>query len=188
MRQSNRRKILEAAVAVVQRDGVTSVTLDSVAVEAGLTKGGLMYHFPTRDALLQAIHQHLAEQWEADMERAAGKRAQDATTEERLAAYARVNIQSSTRAELLFILEAATHPGYAKPYMDVLARWTPSAAEVMADPDALTRFIAQLAADGLWMYESLTNEPLPQELRQRVAEHIAHTIAPLPAPDSGSRP
>jgi AcrR family transcriptional regulator len=184
VRQSNRRKILEAAVAVVQRDGVTSVTLDSVAVEAGLTKGGLMYHFPTRDALLQAIHQHLAEQWEAGMVDAAGKPAQEATSEERLAAYARVTTQSATRAELLLFLEAATRPDYVKPYIDVLSRWTPSAAEVMADADALTRFIAQLAADGLWMYESLTNEPLPPELRQRVAEHIAHAIAP--ASGSGS--
>jgi hypothetical protein len=107
---------------------------------------------------------------------------------ERLAAYARVTTQRSTRAELLLILEAAIHPDYAKPYMDVLSRWTPSAAEVMADPDALARFIAQLAADGLWMYESLTNEPLPPELRQRVAEHIAHAIAPSSAPAGGSTP
>ena len=177
MRQSNRTKVLDAAVDVVQRDGVTGVTLESVAAEAGLTKGGLMYHFRTRDALLLAVHQHLAAQWEAGMVDAAGKQAEEAAVEERLAAYARVTIQSATRAELVLMLEASTQPDYTKPWADVLARWTPPAAEAADDPDALARFVARLAADGLWMYEALTHEPLAPELRRRVAEHIARSIA-----------
>lgn len=176
MRQSNRGKILEAAVAVVQRDGVTGVTLDSVAAQAGLTRGGLMYHFRGREALLVAIHRHLAEQWEAAMVNAAGKTAQDASGQERLAAYARVTTQSGTRAELSLIVEAAIHSEHTKPWIDVLSRWTPSVEEAASDPAALARFVAHLAADGLWMYESLTNKPLPPELRRLVAEHIAHMI------------
>jgi AcrR family transcriptional regulator len=178
MRQSNRTKILEAAVDIVQREGITGVTLESVAAEAGLTKGGLMYHFPTRDALLQAIHNHLTRQWEDSMIDTAGKTSEDATTEERLAAYVRVATRSATRAELLLIIEASTHPDYAKPWTDVLARWTPPAADAANNPAALARFIARLAADGLWMYESLANEPLPAELRQLVADHIAQAIVP----------
>ena len=38
MRPSNRDKILDAAARVVQREGVTSVTLESVAAEAELTE------------------------------------------------------------------------------------------------------------------------------------------------------
>lgn len=186
MRQSNRGKILEAVVDVVQREGMTSVTLDSVALEAGLTKGGLMYHFPTRDALLLAVHQHLADEWEASMVQVAGKAPQDASTEERLAAYARVAIQRATRAQLLLILEGSTHPDHSKPWGDVLARWTPSAEEATNDPAVLARFIAHLAADGLWMYESLTSERLSPELRRLVAEYIAGAIAPGSA-DMGPR-
>jgi hypothetical protein len=123
-----------------------------------------------------AIHRHLAVQWEAAMVNAAGKPAQDASGQERLAAYARVTTQSVTRAELSMILESAIHPEYAKPWLDVLSRWAPSIEEAASDPAALTRFIAHLAADGLWMYESLTNKPLPPELRRLVAENIAHMI------------
>ncbi|MGW0523226.1 TetR/AcrR family transcriptional regulator [Crossiella sp. NPDC003009] len=176
MRQSNRAKILEAAVDIVQRAGVTSVTLESVAAEAGLTKGGLMYHFPTRDALLLAVHNHLAQQWETSMIDTAGKSAEEATIEERLVAYAHVATRSATRAELLLTIEASTHPDYIRAWTDVLARWTPPAAEAADNPAALARFVARLAADGLWMYESLTSEPLPAELRQLVAEHIAQAI------------
>ncbi|MFE7026924.1 TetR/AcrR family transcriptional regulator, partial [Streptomyces griseus] len=67
MRTSKRTQILDAATRVVQREGVKSVTFDSVAAEAGLTKGGLLYHFASRDDLIQAIHQHLADRWEADL-------------------------------------------------------------------------------------------------------------------------
>ena len=72
MRTSNRRKILDAIIAIVERDGITAVTFDAVAAETGLTRGGLLYHFPSREALILAAHQHLADQWEAGMEKIAG--------------------------------------------------------------------------------------------------------------------
>ncbi|MFD5898847.1 TetR/AcrR family transcriptional regulator [Streptomyces sp. NPDC060366] len=176
MRTSKRTQILEAATRVVQREGVKSVTFDSVAAEAGLTKGGLLYHFASRDDLVQAIHQHLADQWEDDMIAAAGKPASEATPTERLAAYARVAIQSATRAELLFMLEGSTTAQHAAPWDAVMERWTPPAAAA-DDPAALDRFIARLAADGLWLYESLTDARLDPALRRAVAERIAGPLA-----------
>jgi AcrR family transcriptional regulator len=176
MRESNRSKILDAAARVVQREGVRSVTYESVAAEAGLTKGGLVYHFASRDELLLAIHQHLAAEWEAGMVAVAGKPAAEATTAERLAAYTRASTQSSSRAELLFLLEGSTNPEYAAPWNAVTDRWTPPVTELATDAEALTRFIARLAADGLWLYDSLTDEPLDPELRRRVAERIATAL------------
>ena len=40
-----RRRLLDAATAVVRRDGARALTLDAVAAEAGVSKGGLLYHF-----------------------------------------------------------------------------------------------------------------------------------------------
>ncbi|MFB4423045.1 TetR/AcrR family transcriptional regulator [Streptomyces sp. QL37] len=177
MRTSKRTQILEAATRVVEREGVKSVTFDSVAAEAGLTKGGLLYHFASRDDLVQAIHQHLADQWEATIAAAAGKPAHEATPTERLTAYTRVATQSSTRAELLFMLEGSTTPGHAAPWDAVMERWAPPLPGAGAgDPDALDHFIARLAADGLWLYESLTAERLTPELRHALAERIAGTL------------
>ena len=86
MRPSNKTGILDAAVRVVEAAGVTAVTLESVAAEAGLTKGGLMYHFTTREALLAGIHSHLAAQWEAQLEAELGGPASGATPDQRLVA------------------------------------------------------------------------------------------------------
>ncbi|MFD3612001.1 TetR/AcrR family transcriptional regulator [Streptomyces atroolivaceus] len=174
MRTSKRTQILEAATRVVEREGVKSVTFDSVAAEAGLTKGGLLYHFASRDELVQAIHQHLAGQWEAEIAAAAGKPADEATPTERLTAYTRVSTQGATRAELLFMLEGSTTPGHAAPWDAVMERWAPPLTAADAeDPAALDRFIARLAADGLWLYESLTADRLTPQLRRALAERIA---------------
>ncbi|MFF1699830.1 TetR/AcrR family transcriptional regulator [Streptomyces sp. NPDC058257] len=176
MRTSKRTQILEAATRVVEREGVKSVTFDSVAAEAGLTKGGLLYHFASREDLVQAIHQHLADQWEADLAAAAGKPAADATPTERLTAYTRVATQSATRAELLFMLEGSTTAAHAASWEAVMERWAPPLPTGAGGPAALDQFIARLAADGLWLYESLTTERLSPELRRAVAERIADTL------------
>ncbi|MFJ3973427.1 TetR/AcrR family transcriptional regulator [Streptomyces parvus] len=177
MRTSKRSQILEAATRVVQREGVKSVTFDSVAAEAGLTKGGLLYHFASRDDLVLAIHQHLADRWEADLVAAAGKPATEASRDERLAAYTQVAIQSATRAELLLMLEGSTDAAHSTVWEAVTERWAPPPASAGDDPATLDRFIVRLAADGLWLYDSLTSQQLTSEMRRAVAERIADALA-----------
>src|SRR5262245_25771867 len=47
-----RDRILEAAEQLVAAQGASNLTLDAVAQTAGVSKGGLLYHFPSKDALL----------------------------------------------------------------------------------------------------------------------------------------
>jgi AcrR family transcriptional regulator len=58
-RPSSRERILDALEQVVIRDGVASATLDAVCAEAGVSKGGLLYHFPSRDELFAGLHERL---------------------------------------------------------------------------------------------------------------------------------
>jgi AcrR family transcriptional regulator len=50
-----RERILDAAEKLVVRDGAGHLTLDAVAQTAGVSKGGLLYHFRTKDALLAGM-------------------------------------------------------------------------------------------------------------------------------------
>ncbi|MEI8010922.1 MAG: TetR/AcrR family transcriptional regulator [Candidatus Omnitrophota bacterium] len=52
-RKSARDRILDAAEAVVLDNGAAHMSLDMVAKKAGVSKGGLMYHFPAKDELLK---------------------------------------------------------------------------------------------------------------------------------------
>ena len=45
LRALTRQAILQAAEAVVLRDGLDALTLDAIAAELGLTKQGLYYHY-----------------------------------------------------------------------------------------------------------------------------------------------
>jgi AcrR family transcriptional regulator len=53
--QRNRERILEVAKAAFARSGANT-SLDDVARQAGVGPGTLYRHFPTRDALLQAVY------------------------------------------------------------------------------------------------------------------------------------
>ena len=61
---SARESILEAAIRVASRDGLLSMTLDNVAREAGVSKGGLIYHFASKDDLVRSLIAHFALQVE----------------------------------------------------------------------------------------------------------------------------
>ena len=66
-RDATRRRLLDAAAAVVRRDGPRALTLDTVAAQAGLSKGGLLYHFATKDALVDALVQDWLDRFEGEV-------------------------------------------------------------------------------------------------------------------------
>ncbi|MEK1870378.1 MAG: helix-turn-helix domain-containing protein, partial [Ensifer adhaerens] len=54
-RETARDRILTAAEAIVVGKGVSSLTFDEVAEQTGLSKGGILYHFASKDALVRAM-------------------------------------------------------------------------------------------------------------------------------------
>lgn len=48
MRPSKREQILETAVEMIDADGLEAVTYDSLSQATGVSKSGLIYHFPSR--------------------------------------------------------------------------------------------------------------------------------------------
>jgi AcrR family transcriptional regulator len=52
VKSSRKIEILDAASKIVNQRGIFNLTLEAVAEEAGISKGGLLYHYPsirTRD-------------------------------------------------------------------------------------------------------------------------------------------
>lgn len=64
-----KHRILTAAEEVVLRDGVAHLTLDAAAAQAGLSKGGVLYHFPSRDALVAGMVDKIIGEFETDIAR-----------------------------------------------------------------------------------------------------------------------
>jgi AcrR family transcriptional regulator len=57
---NSRERLLDAAEAVVIERGVSAMTLDAVAARAKISKGGLLYHFPSKDAIVQGMVSRIA--------------------------------------------------------------------------------------------------------------------------------
>ncbi len=66
---SSKSRILDCAERVVLRDGVARLTLDAVAAEAGLSKGGVLYNFPTKEDLIRGMIARMIDEFEAEMTR-----------------------------------------------------------------------------------------------------------------------
>src|SRR5262249_33662826 len=58
--QRNRNRILEVAKEAFSRSGATA-SLDDIAKQAGVGAGTLYRHFPSRDALLEAVYRNEVE-------------------------------------------------------------------------------------------------------------------------------
>jgi AcrR family transcriptional regulator len=66
--QRNRERILEVAKEVFTRDGAAA-SLDDIARQAGIGPGTLYRHFPTRDALIEAVYRSEVEKLSAAAQR-----------------------------------------------------------------------------------------------------------------------
>ncbi|MFC7715316.1 TetR/AcrR family transcriptional regulator [Nonomuraea recticatena] len=64
-RPSSRERLLDAAAEVLLTDGAESLTLEAVAKRAGVSKGGLFYHFPTKQAMVAAMVDRLTSAFDA---------------------------------------------------------------------------------------------------------------------------
>ena len=54
-RQDRAEVILDAAEALLRRSGSRTLTIDAVAAEAALSKGGVLHHYASKDALVTAL-------------------------------------------------------------------------------------------------------------------------------------
>jgi AcrR family transcriptional regulator len=64
-----RERIYRAAMQLAARDGLLTLTLENVAEESGLSKGGVMHHFRSKEELLSGVIAHFTDQVEREMTR-----------------------------------------------------------------------------------------------------------------------
>ena len=62
--ERSRSAAIQAALAIIARDGPGRLTLDAIARESGISKGGVMHQFRTKGAVLKALLDHQIEYFE----------------------------------------------------------------------------------------------------------------------------
>ncbi|WP_257098743.1 TetR/AcrR family transcriptional regulator [Pseudovibrio flavus] len=74
---STRHRIINAAIEVVSEHGGPTFSLEEVAKKAGISKGGLLYNFPTKAALIKGMIQQFVGELQAMMEKSEAQIADD---------------------------------------------------------------------------------------------------------------
>lgn len=172
-RRETRSEILQAAGRVVLAEGVGALTLEAVAAEAGLSKGGLLYHFASKEALLSGMVDRLIELTEARIARSLAKdEGPGRWTRGYLAACA---VDPSGRDPLDRLATALLAAGATDPGLLDRLRVHESAWNELSRADGLdatTASIVRLAADGLWMNDLFGIEVLSARERAAVLKRL----------------
>ena len=170
-RPSTRDAMLDAAEAVVVAHGAVRLTLDAVAREAGVSKGGVMYHFPTKNALLEALVSRAVERSHTAREAQAGKLPD--TPGRALHAYVRASINDplhNDRVSGALLSVVASDPKLMTPVRDFFrARLPAISAGVPFERAALVH----LATEGLWLMELFRVSPFTRAQRARIKDLLA---------------
>lgn len=162
MRTSKKAMLIETAISIVEESGLEALTYDSLAHTSGVSKSGLIYHFPSRDEMLLAINQKLASDWETELENFAGGPASELPLKERVRAMLHTLSKNATRADLLLALNARPKPELQAVWDDVMGRWNVPQDQLKENPQL---FLLNVIGDGLWIHDHVNGFNLSAEDR-----------------------
>ncbi|WP_018119076.1 TetR/AcrR family transcriptional regulator [Corynebacterium mastitidis] len=174
--EETRRLILDAAARLVRAHG-PGVSLSAIAREARVSKGGLLYHFPSKDELLHGLVTDVVQRFRAQVERAdldAGDRCPGHLGRAYIrTVFADVHDPGAAREELALAAHLMSEPSLREVTQDDAARWRRELHADGLDPATARLIIA--ATDGsisgpLWG-AILT----PEDLRLLEADLLALT-------------
>jgi AcrR family transcriptional regulator len=191
-RQSiDRDSVLDAAERVVARDGALALTLDAVATEAGVSKGGVQYCYNTKDALIEAMVDRVMTSYNDSVKRylAAHSGEPSARVLAHVEATRAEDVASGARSSALLasLVRAPDYQreikqGYREIFDGVDAG---SNADSGANSNASTRdraLIAMLAAEGAFLLRGLGLHDIGEQEWERVFAAIRTLVTDAPAP------
>ena len=169
-----REPLLRAAAKVVAERGYSALTLDAVGAATGVSKGGVLYHFPTKEALVAALLEELTTGFDADQTAAHAADPIDpgAWTRAYLTASIGPPQDESTQAAAVALLAAVGYdPTLLEPLQARYSDWVKR-----LDDDGLPgvdAHVVRLAADGLWAADLFNLAPPHPALRARIHARLA---------------
>ncbi|WBB56814.1 TetR/AcrR family transcriptional regulator [Verrucosispora sp. WMMD573] len=171
--RARRAQLIEVTIELVADRGYSGASLAAIAERAGITKAAVLYHFPTKAAVVRAAHEHALTALVGDV--AAAVEAAD--TANRPAAYVRsmVGHLREHPRHTRMIIEAMVHDDGDH---DPAARWQPLAELIDAarlargGGDIDTRTTAIIVGGGI---DAIVAEQLhdPDYDTAAAAEHLA---------------
>ena len=170
-RSSKRIQLLESAAHIVNEQGIEYLTLDAVAKRAGVSKGGLLYHFNNKAALIQGLVTYADELYRTNVN---GHKAVQTEQQGKLIR-AFIEATREHRKENASITSGmlaaqATNSNLLLPLQETYQSWQ---SEIENDGlDEIDATIYRLAVDGLWLSEIFGIDAIDEKMRQDVLNRL----------------
>ncbi|MBF0330498.1 MAG: TetR family transcriptional regulator [Candidatus Omnitrophica bacterium] len=172
--------ILDGAEAVVMEMGAVHMSLDVVARKAGVSKGGLMYHFPTKKSLLKAMIERLVAQFYTDRAEISDKVKQGPGQNLRAGILtALAPNEKRDRMGLSILVVAANDPELLKCLKEAHRVHMKEMADSGLDFERAA--VISLASDGLMLSEMLGLSPYTPAQKKRLKDTMIRMIEELEA-------
>lgn len=166
---TTRQTLLRAASQLVRDEGVDALTLEAVARVAGVSKGGLLYHFPTKEALISGMIDVMLDVFEENLHRHLDQM-QDTSPGAWLRAYIAATFDSSSNDYSIgAALSAAVTltPQLLTPIRTRFVHWQQQAIASGIDPARAT--LIRMAVDGVFFADLFGLAPPQDALRNQLA-------------------
>lgn len=173
MDSSISERILDVANKVIAEKGLTHFTLDEVAKEAGISKGGLLYHYPSKDKLIKGLIENYISMFEsklAEREQSISK----ISVNNWLIPY--INEQfdqtkfDSTSMYGLLAAVAVNHD-LLQPVLEKRKQWL---EKVNQSRDPIMAMIISFACDGIAFSNLLGLEAFPSDTKSKLMERLIY--------------
>lgn len=149
-----RESVLDAFEATLIDAGERAATMDATARAAGVSKGGLLYHFASKDALEAGLLARLNDRVDLDIE------AMDAAPEGPIAYFLRTSVMDDDPLDRAIIAVSRLAQGGSAPARAALrtmrARWQDALRPHAKDAAALD--LVMLVSDGLYFNNALQGD------------------------------
>lgn len=169
---TTRTRLLDALQSLLLAGGPATVTLEAVAAEAGVSKGGLLYHFRSKDALLEGLVERLAALAETEIAQA---RAHGSAARWYLE-NALPGPDTGLYWSVIAVLKSAdgTNPELGAKVRKVFGSWSDLVRAEVADP-VLAETICMIG-DGVFLNAVLGFQIPDPELLRDVNERLLHQL------------
>ena len=175
-----RAHILAAATELAKEKGAAHISIAAIAERAGLSKGGLLYHYPKKDALLQAlVEKHMADidALLAEVETAGGQLRTNAIGRTLIALARGKLCQNNTGFDGVF-LALAENPHLLAPIREHEKRMVERIRRTASDREL--SLIAVLVIEGMRSLALFEANPLTTEECNAVLERLLVLLADAP--------
>jgi AcrR family transcriptional regulator len=168
-----RNRLLDAAAGIVAQSGAANLTIDAVAAHAGLSKGGVLYHFPSKKALLQGMLERLITEFQT---RSLALRAEGGPSLLHTHVESVLNRPAGEAAtSLAVIANAAEDPSLLEPAQALLRE---RADEIISEStDPVLALVVLLASEGIRFLEVMNLQPVDADMLQKVGDRLFELAA-----------